>query len=294
MAHFCRLEKEKVRIAKDTLFELSVTHSSRLPGDQGPAPLLCKARKAFCQLRNVFEDDLNQQGHVRVFGERLSFDLKLENGGLRDIPQDKYHQIGDAIGMARDREPLPLPKTTQTSSQEALSGIRTKPSKAPAKVKASPTSAHKPTNDTPSGIPVRNSDREEDATGVAEDTPAPITVVQSRNRPRRMLKRNRGERTRRKSWPKRVLSSNTKLKLMQTDQTRARCEKTLHQGQLHRVITRSCRIRSGQRLGSSRVGSAGKIVCGYRRHHHQFFSSFSTIDQLTPGGAVLSRLLARI
>jgi hypothetical protein len=30
------------------------------------------------------------------------------------------------------------------------------------------------------------------------------------------------------------------------------------------------------------------------RHHHQFFSSFSTIDQLTPGGAVLSRLLARI
>jgi hypothetical protein len=77
-----------------------------------------------------------------VFGERLSFDLKLENGGLRDIPQDKYHQTGDAIGMARDREPLPLPKTTQTPSQEAPSGTETKPSKAPATVEASPTSAH--------------------------------------------------------------------------------------------------------------------------------------------------------
>jgi hypothetical protein len=124
--------------------------------------LFCKASKAFRQLRDVFEDDLNQQGHVMVFGERLSFDLKLENGGLRDIPQDKYHQTGDAIGMARDREPLPLPKTTQTPSQEAPSGTETKPSRAPAKVEASSASAHKPTNDTPSGIPVRDSDREED------------------------------------------------------------------------------------------------------------------------------------
>jgi hypothetical protein len=85
-----------------------------------------------------------------------------------------------------------------------------------------------------------------------------------------MLKRNRGERTR-KRWLKRVLSSNTKLrrKLVQTDQTRPRCEEALYQDKLHRVITRSGRIRSGKRLGSSRVGSAGMTVCGYHRRHHR-------------------------
>ena len=38
--------------------------------------------------------------------------------------------------------------------------------------------------------------------------------------------------------------------------------------ELHRVTTRSRRIRSGQRLGRSRIGSAGRTVCGYRRHHY--------------------------
>jgi hypothetical protein len=80
-----------------------------------------------------------------VFGDRLSLDLKFENGGLGDIPQDQYFQTGGAIGIARDREPPPLPKTTQTPSQKAPSGAETKPSKTPATVKeASPTSAHNP------------------------------------------------------------------------------------------------------------------------------------------------------
>jgi len=47
-----------------------------------------------------------------VFGDRLSFDLELENGVLRYIPQDQYLQTGSAIGIARDREPPLLPKTT--------------------------------------------------------------------------------------------------------------------------------------------------------------------------------------
>jgi len=80
MPVLCRLEKEKIRIAKDALFE----PSSRRPGDQGPVSLLRKASKAFRQLRDVFEDDLKQQGYVMVFGDRLSLDLELKNGGLRD------------------------------------------------------------------------------------------------------------------------------------------------------------------------------------------------------------------
>jgi len=101
-----------------------------------------------------------------------------------------------------------------------------------------------------------------------------------------VLRRSRGERTRRKSWPERVLSSNTKLKLklklVQADQTRPRCEKTLYQDKLHRVITRSLRIWPGRRLGSSRVGSAGRTACrhdhhrggGRHRHRHHQPSSF--------------------
>jgi len=88
-----------------------------------------------------------------------------------------------------------------------------------------------------------------------------------------VLRRSRGERTRRKSWPERVLSSNTKLKLklklVQADQTRPRCEKTLYQDKVHRVITRSLRIWPGRRLGSSRVGSAGRTACRYHHHHRR-------------------------
>jgi hypothetical protein len=85
-----------------------------------------------------------------VFGDRLSLDLEFENGGLGDIPQDQYFQTGGAIGIARDREPPPLPKTTQTPSQKAPSGTETKLSKAPATVKeASPTSAHNPLTQDP-------------------------------------------------------------------------------------------------------------------------------------------------
>jgi hypothetical protein len=51
-----------------------------------------------------------------VFGDRLSLDLELKNGVLRDIPQDQYLQAGGAIGIARDRELPPLPKATQTPS----------------------------------------------------------------------------------------------------------------------------------------------------------------------------------
>jgi len=84
MPVLCRLEKEKIRIAKDALFEPSEPPSSRRPGDQGPVSLLRKASKAFRQLRDVFEDDLEQQSYVMVFGDRLSLDLELKNGGLRD------------------------------------------------------------------------------------------------------------------------------------------------------------------------------------------------------------------
>jgi hypothetical protein len=107
------------------LFGLSVT---RRPGDQEPTSLLRKASKAFRHLRDVFEDDLEQQGYT-VFGKRLSFDLKLEKDVLGDTPQDQYCQTGGAIGIARDREPPSLPKTTQAPSQKAPSGTKTKPLK---------------------------------------------------------------------------------------------------------------------------------------------------------------------
>ena len=82
-----------------------------------------------------------------VFGDRLSFDLELENGVLRYIPQDQYLQTGSAIGIARDREPPPLPKAIQTPSKlhPRKHPAAPKPSlqKTPATVKeASPTSAH--------------------------------------------------------------------------------------------------------------------------------------------------------
>src|SRR4051794_32206035 len=96
-----------IRIAKDAPLELSVTRSSRCPGMVDPASLLRRARKAFRQLRNVFEDDLEQQGYIMVFGERLSLEVELENGGLRDIPQKEYLQTGGAIGIVRDRQPPP-------------------------------------------------------------------------------------------------------------------------------------------------------------------------------------------
>jgi hypothetical protein len=92
-----------------------------------------------------------------VFGDCLSLDPKLEKGGLRDIPQDQYLQTGGAIGIARDREPPPLPKTTQTPSQEAPSGTETKPSKSAGDSQGGFTHERtQPTNDTPSSIQIHS------------------------------------------------------------------------------------------------------------------------------------------
>jgi hypothetical protein len=78
-----------------------------------------------------------------VFGDRLSLDLKLENGGLTDISQNQYLQTGGAIGIARDRELPPLPKTTKLHPRKHPAAPKPSLRKAPTAVKeASPMSAH--------------------------------------------------------------------------------------------------------------------------------------------------------